>query len=171
MDWKLKDAYEELTHHLNFLANTLPIVLTEPMMKLLDSGYYYSHGRDRSLRPIMFVSPKEILGLGLEPHDDITAIHFVAQYVMRHKMWPGKIENVLTIIDLANLSFTALPKKWIMIFINNFNHNYYQINTKMINLNTTWSIRLLWKMFKSFLHPIVRNKTMFEKSNTCMFFI
>lgn len=167
VDWKLKDAHEELIIHLNFLSETLPIILTEPMMELIDSGYYYMHGRDRSLRPIMIVSPKEILGLGLEPHDGIMAIHFVAQYVLNHKMYPGKIENVLTVIDLAHLSFTALPKKWIMIFIKNFNHNYYQINTMMINLNTTWSIRMLWKMSKSFIHPIVRNKTVFSKFNTC----
>jgi len=53
MDWKHEDAMKELEIHLTWRKETLPIVLTDPMANLLESGLYYMYGRDKSLRPLM----------------------------------------------------------------------------------------------------------------------
>lgn len=134
MEWKHKEGMDELRLHLDFLRDNLPIVLTEPQMELLDSGLYYMYGRDKSLCPLMHFCPAVIVSLKLELEEAMKATHFVAQYVVNHMMHVGKCENWLTILDLAGLGVTSLPKKWIISFVKNFNHNYYQRNKGFVFL-------------------------------------
>lgn len=166
MEWKYPEGMKELRDHLDFLKTTLPIVLTEPMMELLDSGLYYMYGRDKSLRPLMMFCPKVITTLKIELEEAMMATHFVAQYVVQYKMYPGKVENWLTVLDLGKLGMTSLPKKWIMSFVKNFNHNYYQRNCGMFLLNVSWGVNAMWAIVKPFVHPTTREKLTFEKSNS-----
>ena len=136
------------------------------MVGLLDSGLYYMYGRDTSLRPLLVFSPKVILTLEIELDDAMLATHFVAQYIIDNLFKPGKIENWVHILDLANLSFTSMPKKWIISFIKNFNHHYYQRNRRMFLLNVGWGVRTMWNIVKIFVHNTTKQKLIFDGSNT-----
>lgn len=167
MEWKHKEALDELKLHTDFLKETLPIILTDPMKELLDSGLYYMYGRDKSLCPLMIFWPAVVASLKCELEEAMTATHYVAQYVVNYMMHVGKIENWLTILDMANLGVTSLPRQWITSFVKNFNHNYYQRNKGMALLNTAWSLRAMWSVVKPFVHPTTREKLMFEGKNSC----
>jgi hypothetical protein len=124
----MKEGLKELTLHMDFVLNTLPIVITEPMMELIDSGLFYNYGRDKSLCPIMFFCPKVVSQLKCQLEDSILATHYIAQYVLHTKMHIGKVENWITVIDAAHLGIFSIPKKWVIQFVKTFNHHYYQTN-------------------------------------------
>jgi len=102
----------------------------------------------------------------MELEEAMMATHFVAQYVIDHKMHVGKVENWLTILDLANLGVSSLPKNWIISFVKNFNHHYYQRNIGMLLMNTAWTLRAMWSIVKPFIHPTTREKIIFEKGSS-----
>ena len=126
------------------------------------------YGRDKSLRPILTFCPKIVLSLKIELEEAMLATHYVAQYVSDHLFVDGKIENWLHILDLAHLSFTSLPKKWIISFIKNFSHHYYQRNRRMFLLNAGFAVRTMWNIVKVFVHNTTKQKLIFEKTNTSM---
>lgn len=165
-DWKIKKAFEELKLHIEFKRDTLPILLTESLVTCISSGLYYNYGRDKSLCPVMIFCPKIVASLGISLEDAMTATHFVAQYIMNNKMLTAKVENWLTIIDIAQLGFGALPKKWIITFVKTFNHNYYQRNKALYLLNCSFAVRMVWAFVKPFLHSTTKEKINFEKTNS-----
>lgn len=99
----MKEGMKELEMHLEFKLNTLPILLTDSMIELIESGLYYNYGRDRSLCPIMFFCPKVVSTLKCKLEDSILATHYIAQYIVHTKFEVGKVENWLTVIDVAHL--------------------------------------------------------------------
>ena len=165
MEFKNKDAYEETLLYIEF-SKKLPIVLTEKMIKLLDLGLFYPHGRDRCLRPILIFRPKVTIDNVVVLEDAIETTHFVVQYVINHMMCEGKVENFVMIIDSENLSFTQLPKMWIIAFIKTFNHYYYQRNTGIVILNAHWTVSALYAIAKPFLSSTTKEKIIFTSNSS-----
>ena len=126
MDWKMKEGLAETLLNVEF-KQKLPVILDDKMIKWLESGLYYCHGRDRNLRPIMIFCPKVVVTQNIELEDAIITTHFVSQYIIDHLMYEGKVENYLTILDSAKLSITALPKMWVIVCL-----NWYQMKLKLI---------------------------------------
>ena len=144
----------------------LPIVLNEKMIDCLNLGLFYSFGRDRCLRPILIFRPKVSVDHKIQLEDAIQTSHFVLQYVIENMMFEGKVENFITILDSEKLSFTQLPKMWIVSFVNTFNHFYYQRNVWLAILNAHWSVNMLYAIAKPFLHETTKKKTIFSSENT-----
>lgn len=165
MEWKHKEGLKELRLHIDWIHETLPIMITEPMVELIESGTFYMYGRDRSLCPIMHLCPRPLTGLKLNVDEAIMATHFVAQYVKDHMMYAGKVENWLTIMDVDNMSVSALPKSWIFNFVKAFNHHYYQRNKGMFLMNISWGVNFMWKLVKPFIHHTTQQKLIFEKKS------
>ena len=136
------------------------------MKDLLDSGLYYIHGRDRSLRPITFFSPAVVLVKQFDINDAIIASHFVDQYMINYLMTPEKVENWNWVLDLGNLSFNSLPKKWILDFIKAFSHHYYSRARCNYMLNSSFAVRAIWNIVKVFVDPVTKSKMIIEGSNT-----
>ena len=137
----IEAAVEELNFDHKWRVKTLPIFLSDSMKNLLQSGLYYAHGRDRSLRPITIFSPAVALNHKFGIKEAILASHFVDQYVIDFMLAPGKIENWIGILDLGNLSFSSLPKQWIIEFIKAFSHHYYARLRKTYMLNASFGVR------------------------------
>ena len=162
----IEDTLEELNLDHKWRVNTLPIFLTEPMKNLLQSGVYYIHGRDRSLRPITVFSPAAVLDMEFEIKDAIFACHFVDQYIIDFMLAPEKVENWVGILDLGNLSFSSLPKQWILEFIKAFSHHYYARIRRTYLLNSSFGVRWMWNIVKIFVDNVSKSKIVVEGSNT-----
>ena len=78
---KVIDELEIYSKHLDKFWN---INLTRNMMTLLDSGLYYIHGRDRSLRPIVVFTPEIALKIKANVQDAVVASHFVNNYILKY---------------------------------------------------------------------------------------
>lgn len=125
-EFKIKQSAEKLLEHLRWREETLPITMTDVMWDLIrDSGLFYTHGRDRSLRPISIFQPIVIVGKNIVLEDSLLACHYVADYIIEKIMVVGKVENWINILDLAKLGLTTLPKSWIIAFIKSFSKNTY----------------------------------------------
>ena len=144
---KVIDELEIYSKHLDKFWN---ISLTRNMMALLDSGLYYIHGRDRSLRPIVVFTPEIALKIKANVQDAVVASHFVNNYILKYLLWEEKIETWSGIMDLSNLSFTSLPLAWIKDFIKAFMHTSHCRMHKGYMLNTTWGFRMVWKIVNIF---------------------
>ena len=83
--WSVKEtinkAAEILTNYKTYLKEYEFIYLNQNMRDLLDCGLVYTHGRDRSLRPITISSPQTIIGKTDMYDDAITVCHFVNKYI------------------------------------------------------------------------------------------
>lgn len=83
--------------------------------------------------------------------------------MINHILTPGKVENWMGILDLGNLSMNSLPKKFIIDFISEFSHNYYQRSTYSFMLNTTFGLRMLWNVIKIFVESVNKSKSKYYK--------
>ena len=74
----------EINSYLKWKENNLPNVLSKEQMNLLDSGFMYTHGRDKVFRPLLILNPKVFVDLKVSDEDTIKASHFVLQYMLNH---------------------------------------------------------------------------------------
>lgn len=149
-------------YHLDYKS----IILSENQKNLLNSGLFYTHGRDKCLRPITFFNPDVVVKINAELEDAIVVSHFVNQYIINYLMVTEKVENWVCVLDLSNLSFTALPKAWIIQFIKVFSHNYYGRAKKSYMLNTSLGCRMMWNIVKIFIDKVSISKLTVEGTNT-----
>lgn len=78
----------------------------------------------------------------------------------------GKVENWINILDLAQLSFTSLPKAWIIAFIKSFSSTTYARSRVMYLLQSGMAVRMMWNIVKIFVHPTTSKKLIFSKTGT-----
>jgi len=67
---------------------------------MIDSGYFYIHGRDRKFRPMIIINPRKIRqfkDLGLDDNSAVDEVirgcSFIIEYVVNNIHLPGQIEN------------------------------------------------------------------------------
>lgn len=81
-------------------------------------------------------------------------------------MTVGKVENWVNILDLAHLSFTSLPKSWIIQFVKSFSATTYARTRVMYLLQAGTAVMWMWKIVKVFVHPTTTKKLIFNKNQT-----
>ena len=165
-DFKVPVWAQKLVEHLEWRKEHLPIILNDTQKHILDSGLFYVHGRDRSLRPVTFFCPKIILEIEWELEESLLACHFVADYIIENMFVVGKIENWINVLDLAKLGFTSLPKKWIIHFIKHFSTHMFARTRWMFILNAGVAVSMMWSIVKIFVHHTTKSKLIFNKQST-----
>jgi hypothetical protein len=85
-------------------------VLTDKHKELLDSGFVYIHGRDRSLRPIMICNNYKLTKLSIKDEDAVNMMRFVGIQYLEHIFVSGKIENTIAVSDYDQCGLTNMPK-------------------------------------------------------------
>lgn len=162
--YKPKKTVEDLVNHLEWRKRTLPIYLTSEQKRFLAEGLFYIHGRDRCYRPLNVFDPKVIIGKDANRDEILMIVHFVLQYMIENMLVPGKIENWISVMDLANLSVNQLPKKWLTAFIKSCQSNYKCRGVKSFILNSSWGVRAIWRMAQAFVDVKVKQKIVFHNS-------
>ena len=165
-NYNIEEAVQELNFDHYWRLNTLPIFLTDSMKSLLQTEFYYSHGRDRSLRPILILTPAVVLNSECEWDDFIMLSHFINQYVIDFMLTPGKIENWIGIINLENVSLFTFPKHYITRFLKDFFHHYHVRLRMLYVLNANFGIRCMWNVFNEFIDKSSKKNILIEGSNT-----
>lgn len=165
-DYKVDVAARRLGEVLEWKTKTFPMVLTDNQKTLLDAGLFYTHGRDKSLRPIVIFDPKVILEYDIGLEESLPACQFVSNYIIEHMFYIGKVENFTNILDLGKLSFNALPKAWIIAFIKSFSSTTYARSRKMFLLNAGTAVSMMWAIVKMFVHHTTKKKMIFSSKST-----
>lgn len=70
----------------------------------LKQGFMYWHGRDKKCRPCLVIRIENIGEMRRDKERAVRLVIFVLEYAIRHAMVPGRVENWVVILDLANAS-------------------------------------------------------------------
>ena len=79
-----------------------------PRLDDLKKGFLYFCGRDAGLRPALVMRPSRCPpGMACDQFGRLFV--FCMEYFLRSMMIPGKVENIVVIVDLKDLSYSQLP--------------------------------------------------------------
>lgn len=123
--YNVEKAGEKLFNHIEWLSAIPPEPrLTNHTIRLLQSGCFYLHGRDKWYRPCFVMDGRIMAEMAKNEPEFITAerfnemFAFLYRYTQNVLLVPGHIEQWVTICDLNNMSMTSLPRKQILAFGN-----------------------------------------------------
>eukprot|EP00928_Gymnodinium_smaydae_P036317 TRINITY_DN25404_c0_g1_i1.p1 TRINITY_DN25404_c0_g1~~TRINITY_DN25404_c0_g1_i1.p1 ORF type:complete len:581 (-),score=107.69 TRINITY_DN25404_c0_g1_i1:234-1976(-) len=94
-------ALELLRTLLTERVRRLPIAEID-VLEDLRSGFIYWHGRDRKCRPCMVIRLERLGVMARDRERVVRLVVFVLEYALRFAMVPGRVENWVVILDLAN---------------------------------------------------------------------
>lgn len=77
---------------------------------LLPTGAIYVHGRDHRFRPILVVN-LERFDLNRHSVDEYCdLLCFTLEYILKHMLLPGQVENWVVLTDLCKLGYSSIPR-------------------------------------------------------------
>ena len=121
--YDVQKAGEKLYIHFGWLNAIGPEPrLTNLTVRLLQSGCFYLHGRDKLFRPCFVMDGAIMAELAKTQPEIISAevfndmFTFMWVYVKKVILLPGQVEQWITICDLNNMSMTSIPRKQILAF-------------------------------------------------------
>lgn len=135
-------------------------------------GVLYFTGRDFSLRPILIVRaermPKQWHADGTGVERLIRMLVFCMEYLRRYMFIPGKIENIVVLVDLRNLGIADVPLKALKSIYSVLSHHYIVRVFKFYIVNMSYMLSSLVSVVKPILTDRQRQKLNFLKNvNEC----
>ena len=77
-------------------------------LSLLQSGVYYILGRDKSMRPLLFINYRKLIYLDSKVLQ--TLAFFIVEYMQKYLLVEETIENFNIIVNCTSLNFLTFPK-------------------------------------------------------------
>lgn len=77
--------------------------------KYFHEGFYYAHGRDRKMRPIVVLNSRRWVDSGIDLTSLLSLVDIMSNYMIEVATIPGRIETWHTIIDIRGLSMWEMP--------------------------------------------------------------
>lgn len=90
---------------------------------------------------------------------------YVSEYVKENLFVPGKIENWIFLIDLANISIFKLPINSLKDLGNTLEKNYRTKLFRMYTVNAPWTLTVLYGLMKTF-DKNIQKKIMISKAHS-----
>lgn len=79
---------------------------------------------------------------------------------------PGQVENWVLVVNVSKLGVTEIPRKILGNVIGCLSDNYRCMSKRMFILNTSWTIKMGWKIVEAFLQEHTRRKISLTDSHT-----
>lgn len=86
----------------------LPIA-EKDVLPELHTGFMYWHGRDHNCRPCLVIRLERIGELVNNKERAVRSVLFTLEYALRFALVPGRVENWVVVIDLANVHSIISP--------------------------------------------------------------
>jgi len=160
-------ALKTIQEYIEWQKWKLPVTLSPGVASLLDSGIMYIHGRDNRYRPLIVLNSHMIDLKKIDLEVFLDTITYQLEYLIKHFMLPGQVENWVFINNLNSMGLTSLPLTTLKKVMDYFQNNYRGRLYKMYVLNTPFSLNMIWSMVKTFMEETTVNKIHFHKTNTC----
>ena len=101
---KTKEAFEIRDL---YYEQSCPIYIYQSTFSILFSGIIYIHGRDKNLRPLVFISVQHLLTLKVDVLTTLALL--VHEYISKHLLVVERVENYNLIFDMTNVSVSYFP--------------------------------------------------------------
>lgn len=124
----------------------------------------YICGRDDKFRPIIVVNAARIVEMKLTSENLQQLTVYVTEYVKEHIFIPGKVENWVFLIDLANIGIFKLPLNSLKDLGNTLEKNYRTKLYRLYTVNAPWTLTVLYGVIKTF-DKNIQKKIMISKTN------
>ena len=127
---------------------------------MINFGFLYVAKRDRHFRPIIVINVERLLALGDKiPTEDIVDVaDYFLDFVIKHLMHAGSVENFVMIVDLKDVDLTDLPLSKVKGIISSGQRNFRGRLFRQFTLNSGWVIRQAWKIVSSFVDGFTAQK-------------
>ena len=163
--FNLDKSIEYIKKQIEWRRTFFPFTITDNIIKILNSGFMYIHGRDNHYRPIFVLQASTFFQLRKEYsfNEMFMAIVYFLEYVINNLLIRGQIENWTTITDVTGVSLVFMPsdlKKIIDILGSCYRCRLFR--NYIIGMNP--ALRFIAKIFMSFLDQATVNKIRFLDS-------
>jgi len=148
----IKNAVAAIAEHLEWRPKWLPLTV-EDVIKEVEAGVMYWHGRDSSYRPLLVVRVKAIDTSTMHVENVIRLTVYILEYALNNLFIPGKIENWNILFDLDGVSLMSLPYMTIKDITAVLQSNYRARLGAMFVVNAPAFVATAWKVVKAFMEP------------------
>lgn len=158
-DFDFEDAIEQIKERLNLYIPQYPF---ENISEILSSGFVYMHGLDKNYRPIIVCSVSTFMDNidKFELDYFICAINLFANYLLKHILIPGQVENWIIITDLSGVSLLKPPTKMISVF-NFLQKRFYYRLSKLYVYGMNGILNFCWRIVKNLINDTTKEKFIF----------
>ena len=111
----------------------------------------YAHGRDKQMRPIIYINTKMLASLEMDTDDLIGMTDYLHSYVVYNAMVPGSIEQWVTIWDCEDVALTDVPAPLLYRMVTHGTFAFKQRNAMTFYLQLPWMVRVAFAIGQSFL--------------------
>lgn len=161
-----KNTWKNIKTTLKFREEMYPVILTDSMKVIIESGLIYLHGRDRCFRPVLWAQGRVLTDNDFDLDEAIKVSFFFLRYGQEFLTMPGKIENWVQITDMHGVNVWKIPLRIVYRYIHLFQTNIKWRWVHFININVGFAVRTVWNIVKSFVDVRLRNKILLTKDNT-----
>ena len=128
-----------------FFSENCPINIGEEVVDLLKNGGCYIHGRDKNLRPLLFVNAQKLLDVEASPLTSLA--FFIMEYINKYLLVAERIENLNVIFDMTNIGVTSFPFAVFTEVLRSLTTVYHCKVNKIFCLNTSLSFSIYMSTF------------------------
>ena len=128
-----------------------PIVVGEEIADMVGGGSVYVHGRDRQLRPMVVLQMERMRMEGKMGIDNINfqyALIFLIEYIQKYLLLPGRIENIILIVNCEHVGISQKPLDHIKHLLKVFHDFGLNLLHDIYFFHASIPLQLLLKMLK-----------------------
>ena len=157
-EYDIKKTYTSIKENIEWL-NSVPKVINDTIIYLLNSGFLYIHGRDCHFRPIIVVSIKMLKVILSQNYtfDDINkCTTYLINYLIKYLLIPGQIENWIVFVDFENVGISDIGDfKKILSTLSKYRGRVYKNYFFFLSGILKISVKAAVKMFSSVAKKLV----------------
>jgi len=133
----------------------------------LSHGILYFTGRDVALRPVLVVRAERVPDAWYKDGSGVTRLIrmlvFCMEYLRRYMFLPGRVENLVVVIDLKNLGVTGVPVTALKAIYGVLSHHYIVRVFRFYIINMSGWLKTLTNVVTQILTDRQRQKLCFSK--------
>eukprot|EP01016_Furgasonia_blochmanni_P053135 TRINITY_DN8548_c0_g1_i3.p1 TRINITY_DN8548_c0_g1~~TRINITY_DN8548_c0_g1_i3.p1 ORF type:complete len:285 (+),score=45.59 TRINITY_DN8548_c0_g1_i3:139-993(+) len=160
-NFKLLDTVKQIKEYMIWYQDASNITLTALQRQYITNGTVYQLGRDKQMRPIIYVNIEK-LDPSIDKEEDFTrSLVYILIKVDKYMMVPGYIENWIVFIDTCSKSVFNFPVKILGGIIKATKTGFPQYLEKMFIADPSTSLNLSWNVISALLDETTNSKIKF----------
>eukprot|EP00922_Rhytidocystis_sp_ex-Travisia-forbesii_P028833 GHVS01042262.1.p1 GENE.GHVS01042262.1~~GHVS01042262.1.p1 ORF type:complete len:437 (-),score=66.40 GHVS01042262.1:1034-2344(-) len=154
-EWDNERCANDITRHLRWRETNLP-VQRKVVQDLLKLGYFYIHGRDRCMRPVLYIRCKQLNTA--EQEGAMKVIVYLLELLISTLLVENRVEQWRVVIDMAECAIYNMPVVVLRDVTVTLSRNYRGRLHQMAIINAPLVFWGLWQIVNVALSETTRSK-------------
>eukprot|EP00922_Rhytidocystis_sp_ex-Travisia-forbesii_P029174 GHVS01042726.1.p1 GENE.GHVS01042726.1~~GHVS01042726.1.p1 ORF type:complete len:501 (-),score=87.35 GHVS01042726.1:333-1835(-) len=161
-EWDNERCREDMVRHLHWREQNLP-VLHNDVRHLLPLGYFYIHGRDMCMRPVLYIRCKQLNTA--QPDEAMKVIVYWLEFLISSLLVENRVEQWRVVVDMAECALYNMPMMVLKEVTMTLAKNYRGRLHHMAIINAPLVFWGLWQLVSIVLSPTTRAKIFILSGN------